>query len=39
MEVGFNEKREMRLRQKNFLAVNNHHLTTDNFIEICKNFI
>ena len=38
-EVGFNEKGEMRLKQRNFSAAKDHYLTTDNFTEIHENFI
>lgn len=39
MEVGFNEKGEMRLKQRYFSAVRDHYLTTDSFTEIRENFI
>ena len=39
MEVGFNKKGEIRLKQKNLLAMRDHYLMTDNFIEIHENFI
>ncbi|KAF8229606.1 hypothetical protein L208DRAFT_1401928, partial [Tricholoma matsutake] len=38
-EVGFNEKGEMRLKQRYFSAVRDHYLTTDNFTKIHENFI
>jgi len=38
-EVGFNEKGEIKLKQRNILAAKDHYLMTDNFTEICKDFI
>ena len=39
MEVGFNKKGEIKLKQKNLSAMRDHYLMTDNFTEIHENFI
>jgi hypothetical protein len=38
-EIGWNEKGEIRLKQKTMTAGRDHHLTTDDFTEIRENFI
>jgi len=39
MEVRFNEKEEIMLKQRNLSAAKDHYFMMDNFTEIHENFI
>jgi len=38
-EIGWNDKGEIRLKQKAITAAKDHYMTTDDFTEICENFV
>jgi hypothetical protein len=38
-EIGWNDKGEIRLKQKDMTAAKDHYMTTDDFMEICENFV
>jgi len=38
-EIGWNNKGEIRLKQKAMMAAKDHYMTTDDFMEICENFV
>jgi len=38
-KIGWNDKGEIRLKQKAMTAAKDHYMTTDDFMEIRENFV